>query len=145
METYMVRYEDIEPLPLENREDFSNNSARILMGRGALPAPGCLFRATFYPGGFHAEHLHTQCDEFVYIISGHGLKGANGKVYELKPGCAYYLPKGVPHWMKNTHPTENIEVVGFFPNAMHFDDTGYEFIGPIPENAAVDAASWKSE
>ena len=143
MEIYMVRYEDVKPLPLEQREDFARNAARILLGRGALPASGCLFRATFFPGGFHAEHLHTACDEFVFIISGHGLKGAGGKVYELRPGCAYYLPKGVPHWMKNTHPTENIEVVGFYPEATHFDDTGYRYVGPIPADAAVDAAGWK--
>jgi len=143
METYMVRYEDIEALPLEEREDFANNSARILLGRGALSASGCLFRCTFYPGGYHANHLHTECDEFVYIISGHGLKGVGGKVYELKSGCAYYLPRGVPHWMLNTHPTENIEVVGFYPDATHFDETGYEFIGPIPKDASVDACGWK--
>lgn len=143
MDTYMVRYEDVEALPLEEREDFANNSARILMGRGALPASGCLFRATFSPGGFHAVHLHTDCEEFVYILSGHGLKGAAGKVYELKPGCAYHLPKGVSHWMKNTHPTENIEVVGFYPGATHFDETGYEFVGPIPADPAVDAEGWQ--
>jgi quercetin dioxygenase-like cupin family protein len=145
MEFYMVHYEDAKPLPLVDREDFANNAARILLGRDALPTTvGCMFRATFYPGGFHAEHLHTEDDEFVYIISGHGLKGAGGKVYELKPGCTYYLPKGVSHWMKNTHPTENIEVVGFYPKAKHFDDTGYKFIGPIPKDAVVDAQGWKS-
>jgi uncharacterized cupin superfamily protein len=144
MESYMVRYEDVNPLPLEKREDFANNSARILTGRGVLPALGCLFRATFFPGGFHAEHLHTQCDEFVYIVSGYGLKGAGGKVYELRPGCAYRLPKGVSHWMKNTHLTENIEVVGFFPNVTHFDETGYKYIGPIPPNVSVNSVGWKS-
>ena len=140
---YMVRYEDVPALPLEQREDFARNAARILLGRGGLPASsGCLFRATFYPGGYHAEHRHTS-DEFVFIISGQGLKGAGGKVYELRPGCAYYLPKGVSHWMKNTHPTENIEVVGFYPGATHFDDTGYQYVGPIPADAAVDATGWK--
>lgn len=143
MDIYMVRYEDIAPLPLEKREDFADNSARILVGRGALPAAGCLFRTTFYPGGFHAEHLHTECDEYVYIISGHGLKGAGGKVYKLEPGCAYYLPKGVSHWMKNTHPTDNINVVGFYPGVTHFDQTGYEFIGPIPEDAVVNASGFR--
>lgn len=144
MDIYMVRYEDASALPLEKREDFANNAARILLGRDGLPtATGCMFRATFYPGGFHAEHLHTEDDEFVFILSGHGLKGAGGKVYELRPGCAYYLPKGVPHWMKNTHPTENIEVVGFYPRAAHFDQTGYRYLGPIPEGVSVDASGWK--
>jgi predicted dehydrogenase len=28
----------------------------------------------------------------------------------MRPGRGRHLPKGVSHWMKNTHPTENIEV-----------------------------------
>lgn len=140
MQSYMVRYKDLVSLPLEEREDFANNSARILLGRGSLPTSGCLFRATFLPGGYHAEHLHTMSDEYVYIISGHGMKGAGGMVYELEPGCAYYLPKGVSHWMKNTHGTENIEVVGFYPGVAHFDDTGYQFVGPIPCDAVVNSS-----
>jgi len=108
-----------------------------------VAATGCLFRATFFPGGFHAVHLHTKCEEFVYVISGHGLQGVADKVYKLEPGCAYYLPKGIPHWMKNTDPTENIEVVGFYPGMPHWDDTGYEFVGPIPEGAVVDGPGWR--
>ncbi|MBU4200666.1 MAG: cupin domain-containing protein [Verrucomicrobia bacterium] len=130
---YMVNYEEIKDLPLVCREDFAGNSARILIGAGSINAPGCMFRATFQPGGFHATHLHTKCDEFVYILSGHGLKGVKDKVYELRAGCAYYLPRGVAHWMLNTHPTESIQVVGFYPNSSDFDGTGYEYLGPIPE------------
>ncbi|MCX6993692.1 MAG: cupin domain-containing protein [Kiritimatiellaeota bacterium] len=130
---YMVNYEKIKDLPLVSREDFAGNSARILIGAGAIKSHGCMFRATFRPGGFHATHLHAKCDEFVYIISGHGLKGVEDEVYELRPGCAYYLPKGVPHWMLNTHATENIEVVGFYPNSPDFDGTGYKYLGPIPK------------
>ena len=64
VESYMVRYEDVKPLPLEHREDFAKNLARILLGRGGLPTSGwCLFRATFSPGGYHADHIHTKCDE----------------------------------------------------------------------------------
>ena len=82
----------------------------------------------------NATHLHTKRDEFVYIISGHGLKTVGDKVYELRAGSAYYLPKGVPHWMLNTHATEPIQVVGFYPDSSDFDGTGYEYLGPIPEN-----------
>lgn len=144
VESYMVRYEDVKPLPLEHREDFAKNLARIMLGRGGLPTSGwCLFRATFSPGGFHADHIHTKCDELVYIMSGHGIWGTAGKVYKIEPGCAFCVPKGLPHWMKNTHPTENIEVVGFYPEVTHFDDTGYKYLGPIPADAAVNAAGWQ--
>ena len=48
-------------------------------------------------------------------MSGHGIWGTARKVYQIEPGCAFCVPKGIPHWMINTHPTENIEVVGFYP------------------------------
>ena len=54
------------------------------------------------------------------------------------------MPKGIPHWLKNTHPTENIEVVGFYPEVDHFDDTGYKYLGPIPADAAENAPGWKA-
>lgn len=130
MEKYAVNYSEIKDLPLTEREDFAHNSSRILFGKSS----GCLFRATFLPGGYHATHLHTDCDEYVYILSGSGLKGIDDKVYELQKDCAYYLPKGVAHWMLNTHPSEPIEVIGFYPNSSDFDGTGYKFIGQIPEN-----------
>lgn len=130
MEKYAVNYEEIKALPLEEREDFANNSAKILFGKPS----GCMFRATFLPGGFHATHIHTNCDEYVYILSGSGLKGVGDKVYELRENCAYYLPRGVPHWMLNTHPTKPIQVIGFYPGFPDFDGTGYKYIGPIPEN-----------
>lgn len=128
----MVNYEEVKDLPLEDREDFARNSARILIGTGSIKSPCCMFRATFQPGGYHATHLHTLCDEFVYILSGHGLKAVGDEVYELRPGCAYYLPKGVPHWMLNTSKTEPIQVLGFYPNSPDFDGTGYQYLGPIP-------------
>lgn len=134
MKEYMVNYDEVKDLPVEQREDFANNSCRILIGTGSLEGSGCLFRVTFRPGGFHAVHLHTKCDEFVYVLSGHGLKGVGDKVYKLGSGCAYYLPKGVSHWMLNTHSIEPIEVVGFYPDACHFDETGYQYIGPIPDD-----------
>lgn len=129
MSRYMKQFADIPFLPAETRPDFRGNRAKILFGNEA----GCMFRVTFAPGGFHAVHLHRNSDEFVYIISGSGLKGVEDDVYELKAGSSYYLPRGVSHWMLNTHPSEPIEVVGFYPGLAGFDDTGYEFLAPIPE------------
>lgn len=134
MKKYMVEYSEVSDFPIEEREDFAKNSCRILIGAGSIKGSGCLFRANFYPGGFHAVHLHTKCDEFVYILSGHGLKGVEDTIYKLRSGCAYYLPKGVSHWMLNTHPSELIEVVGFFPGTSTFEETGYQYIGPIPRD-----------
>lgn len=67
--------DEVKPSEMEGREDFGNISCKFLITGETGSNSGCMFRATFYPGGFHARHLHRKSDEFVYIISGRGVKG----------------------------------------------------------------------
>ncbi len=126
---YIVKLKEVKPL-IATGEDFSKITCRILVGEET----GCLFRASFSPSGYHAKHLHTKADEFVYIIScGKGLKGMGDKVYKMEPGMCFFIPKNVVHWMKNIDEKENIEVLGVYPGVSNLDDTGYKYIGKIEE------------
>ena len=129
-EKYRVNLEEIVPLDTKDERDFYNMVCRVLIDK-ARTKSGCLFRATFFPDGFHAQHLHTKSDEFVYINSGRGVKGIKNKLYEIRPETAFFIPKGVIHWMKNTSSKEFIEVVGVYPEVQDIENTGYKFIGDI--------------
>jgi len=134
MERYVISMEEVEPLDTKGAKDFFRSSCKVLISKERMGAKGCMFRATFRPGGYHAKHLHTESDEFVYIIScGKAIKGIEDKVYEMRPGMCFFLPKGVSHWMKNLDEKENIEVVGVYPETGNLDETGYKFLGEIPE------------
>lgn len=126
---YVVRFKEVKPLKSEG-EDFFKVSCRVLVSEET----GCLFRATFSPSGYHAKHLHTKSDEFVYIIScGKATKGIEDKVYNMEPGMCFFIPKNVVHWMKNLDEKENIEVAGVYPEVSNLDDTGYEYLGKIED------------
>ena len=101
----VVRFKEIKPLNSKG-EGFFKVSCWILVSEET----GCLFRATFSSSGYHAKHLHTRSDEFVYIIScGKPIKGIEDKVYEMEPGMCFFISKNVVHWMKNLDDKENIE------------------------------------
>lgn len=132
MKPYVVRTKEIEPVIRKGRADRKGISTRFLITDQEAPnTHGCLLRVTLAPGGFHARHLHTKADEFVYIISGQGKKGLGDKIYDIEPGLTFYIPKGIEHWMLNTSKDKTIEVLAVFPSAPNIDETGYEYLGPI--------------
>ena len=47
-------------------------------------------------------HIHTACEEVIYILSGKGEIKVGKEIFPMKPGDAIYLPTGVPHIMRNT-------------------------------------------
>src|SRR3972149_690922 len=93
-----------------------------------------VFRAIFGTREEHSKHLHMNCDEIVYCISGRGAegieenKGEEYKEYEYMPGVIMYIPKGVSHYTRNLDYFKNLELIGIFlgvPN-MDKDTTGYK-------------------
>jgi quercetin dioxygenase-like cupin family protein len=124
---YALRPQEAEPHPATG-EDFAGVSSRILISGSS----GCLFRGTFRPGGFHAKHIHSASDEFVYVIScGRALKGLGDRVFDMEPGMCFFIPRSVAHWMQNLDENESIEVVGVYPDSPDIDSTGYEYLGRI--------------
>ena len=49
-----------------------------------------------YPG-----HTHTDCEEIIFVFSGHGRIKIKDKTFVIKQGDAIYLPRGVKHLMQN--------------------------------------------
>jgi mannose-6-phosphate isomerase-like protein (cupin superfamily) len=47
-------------------------------------------------------HIHTACEEVIFILSGKGEIKIGNELFPMKPGDAIYLPTGVPHIMRNT-------------------------------------------
>jgi quercetin dioxygenase-like cupin family protein len=55
------------------------------------------------PGKSHEWHTHTDSDEVVYVLSGHGEFGVGeGNRFRIKPGDAIHIPTGVGHDSHNT-------------------------------------------
>lgn len=58
--------------------------------------------ATILPGKRNPVHFHPNCEEVLYVISGHGLHSYDGRTVELKAGMTIRIPAKVKHNMVNT-------------------------------------------
>jgi quercetin dioxygenase-like cupin family protein len=71
-------------------------------------------RFVMEPGGEIPEHTNTVEHE-QYVLQGHAKIGIGGNEFEVRAGDAIFIPKGAPHWYKNTGE-ENFEFLCLIPN-----------------------------
>jgi mannose-6-phosphate isomerase-like protein (cupin superfamily) len=125
---FLVSTREVSPLPVGEGEGFRGVDSRLLICDATVGrTESCLFRAVFPPGGYHGNHVHHKSDELLFCISGQAIQAIDGVEYRMKPNDAVFIPKGVPHWMKNDG-TEPFVVVGVYPGARNFDDSDQELV-----------------
>lgn len=47
-------------------------------------------------------HMHSNCEELLYVVSGECEHGVGDEVYHLKKGMLISIPQGVDHYAVNT-------------------------------------------
>ena len=125
-----VNIGDVQPENMDQGDGWMITDFRLpISARNGCSST--LFRAKFMPGAVHKKHVHQNCEEIYYVISGHGLAGAGPDRVEVHGGHYHYIPKGVEHWLHNQSDTEPIEVVGLYINAGSVADTGYVYKGDV--------------
>jgi quercetin dioxygenase-like cupin family protein len=130
----VVKLDDVAPEPVAEVNGWRKMDIRFIITGEKQESKDCtMFRALFPPGARHMKHRHLNSDELFYMIRGHGASGAGEKEYEMKAGCAQFVPKGVIHWMRNLSDTEPIEVVGVYLNAGNLKESGYVFEGQVTD------------
>jgi mannose-6-phosphate isomerase-like protein (cupin superfamily) len=65
------------------------------------------------PGEKNALHLHPNCEELMYILSGGGSTTVGGKVVTLRPGDLVRIPAGVLHQATATGREPLIAVISY--------------------------------
>ena len=53
------------------------------------------------PGEKNTAHIHSNCEELLYVISGECDHAIGNKIYHLKKGILINIPKGVDHYAIN--------------------------------------------
>jgi len=53
------------------------------------------------PGHKNAAHIHSNCEELLYVISGECEHGVGKEVYNLRKGMLIYIPPGIDHYAIN--------------------------------------------
>ena len=128
----VVKLEEVSPEPVKEESGWRKMDIRfIITGEREGSKSGTMFRALFPPGARHMKHSHSNSDEIIYMIRGHGASGVGKKEHEMRAGCAHFIPKGVTHWLRNLSDTEPVEVVGVYLNAGNLKESGYVFEGEV--------------
>jgi uncharacterized cupin superfamily protein len=63
-----------------------------------------------------AAHQHSEFEECIYTLSGHGTTFADSGEYEMKPGDTLLVPAGEKHVTRNTG-SQPLVLLCFFPVA----------------------------
>jgi mannose-6-phosphate isomerase-like protein (cupin superfamily) len=132
-EGILVHLDDIEPEKMNKKEGWSITDFRLPISK-KNGSSTTVFHATFMPGAVHKKHMHENCEEIYYIISGHGLAGAGDEKAEVRGGHFHYIPKGVEHWLYNLSDSEPIVAVGLYIGAGSVEETGYVYLGDVTED-----------
>ncbi|MEK9794291.1 MAG: cupin domain-containing protein [Hyphomicrobiales bacterium] len=132
-EGILVHIDDVEPEKMDEGDGWSITDFRLPISK-KNGSTTTVFNAKFMPGAIHKKHMHTNCEEIYYIVSGRGIAGAGGEKTEIEAGHFHYIPKGVEHWLYNTSDNEPIHAVGLYIGSGSVEETGYVYLGDVTED-----------
>lgn len=96
--------------------DHINTVHRFSMGRQLLP-----------PGGRVRLHSHEEAEEVIYVLSGSGTAGIEGKTHPMLPGTTLYLGHKRVHTFLNDGTVDLQWLWFFMPGGL---ETFFAAIGP---------------
>ena len=70
-----------------------------------------MYRAIHKYGAAHEKHIHHNADEYVYCISGKGHRWQGDEEWDVGPGDAFFIPRGMVHAALGTDPDDPFSVV----------------------------------
>lgn len=128
----LVNIDDVEPESMEVKEGWSISEFRLPI-TGNSGSSTAAFHSIFRPGSTHKKHLHRNCDEIAFYLSGQGIVGQGEERAYVRAGHCRLMPRGTEHFFYNLSRDEEAVVVGFYLGARDVADSGYEFCGEVTE------------
>jgi len=98
MKKYVVNINDVPVNRITGRE------TRDLVNGNSVGSKSISLRITDVLGGeiTYPGHVHNDCEEIIFILSGSGEIKIEDQVHTIKEGDAIFLPKGIKHLIRNT-------------------------------------------
>ena len=84
-----------------------------------------LVNARFAPGGGLAPHLCENCEQVYYVAGGIGVAGSHDYQSDLREGHFVFVPKGMPHWLRNEDNATALEIFNVLTGAGSLEEAGY--------------------
>ncbi len=85
-----------------------------LVGENEMPgAEQTLGVVTIQPGQRNPLHLHPNCEELLYVVSGTCDHLLGEETFQLVAGEVIRIPRNVPHWARCTSAEPLVAVISF--------------------------------
>jgi quercetin dioxygenase-like cupin family protein len=85
-----------------------------LVGAEEMPGAEQTFGVvTIQPAQRNPLHLHPNCEELLYVVSGECDHLLGDDLFHLTPGSVIRIPRGVKHWAKCTSDEPLVAVISF--------------------------------
>lgn len=112
------------------REDEGWFNMRVQFGVGAATgSEGLLLgRTVLPPGARHEPHSHPNCDEFLFVVRGHGTIYTDDGEEQAGEDDVIFTPAGYVHGFNNTSDEEVLLLWGW-SGAGSLETAGYELHG----------------
>ena len=97
-------------------EGVTTNWGHLSWLVGAEEMPGAeqtLGVVTIQPNQRNPLHLHPNCEELLYVVSGECDHKLGDEMYHLTPGSVIRIPRQVPHWAMCTSNEPLVAVISF--------------------------------
>lgn len=109
------KYEDVIR-SVETTPPTKLNWGQLVWLIGEQQTPGAkqtLGVVTIEPGKRNPLHLHPNCEELLYVLSGEADHKLGDELFKLKAGDVIIIPQGVPHWARATSAEPLVAVISF--------------------------------
>jgi quercetin dioxygenase-like cupin family protein len=85
-----------------------------LIGAADMPdAEQTLGVVTIAAGTRNPLHLHPNCEELLYVLSGEAEHKLGESIFRIKAGDVIRIPRGVPHWAQAGPDEPLVAVISF--------------------------------
>ncbi len=128
----LVHVDDVKPENMDADEGWSISEFRLPISK-AHGSSTTVFHSRFLPGSTHKKHLHENCDEIAFYLSGRGVVGQGDERAEVRGGHCRLMPRGAEHFFYNQTEDEPAIVIGFYIGAGSVEETGYVYRGEVTE------------
>lgn len=123
---FRVNWKDVPAEP-NLREEEGWVRMRVQFGLGARTGSDQLLlgRTVLPPGARHERHSHPNCDEFLFVVRGHGMIYTDEGEEPAGPDDLIFTPAGRAHGFNNTSEEEVLLLWGW-SGAGSLQAAGYE-------------------
>lgn len=98
----------------ELNQKMSWGNLAWLVGEKQIPGAEQTFGiVTIYPGKRNPLHIHPNCEELLYVISGECDHKLGDELFHLTPGSVICIPRGTPHWALCTSSEPLVATISF--------------------------------